>query len=247
MLIKSIHAKKIRDSRSEWTIEVSVNNCKAASPSGKSTGKYETLPWCKNIDWNIKAINKLSIPFQINKFNDLLKVESLIKKQFKLKDSKMFGANALFALESAILKALANENKKQLWQAINPLAKKMPIPVGNAIGGGLHSHARNHPVFQEFLLIPKSNSIKENVRIMNEVYSNLKRTIKSNHTNDEGALETDADNLESDIKISLYKFMLIPDVRADVLSLVKSLDNIIDATEYISKEFLIQKPFFPEY
>ncbi len=40
--------------------------------------------------------------------------------------------------------------------------------------------------------------------------------------------------------------MLLPDARADVLSLVKSLDNIIDATEAITKDFLIQKPCFPE-
>lgn len=58
-------------------------------------------------------------------------------------------------------------------------------------------------------------------------------------------LETEADNLELEIKTSLYKFMLLPDTRADVLSLVKSLDNIIDATEEISKEFHIQKPVFP--
>jgi len=59
-------------------------------------------------------------------------------------------------------------------------------------------------------------------------------------------LETEADNLETDIKTTLYKFMLLPDARADVLSLVKSLDNIIDAAEAITKDFLIQKPCFPE-
>jgi predicted phosphate transport protein (TIGR00153 family) len=39
--------------------------------------------------------------------------------------------------------------------------------------------------------------------------------------------------------------MLLPDTRADVLSLIKSLDNIIDLTEEITKEFNIQKPSFP--
>ncbi len=59
-------------------------------------------------------------------------------------------------------------------------------------------------------------------------------------------LESEADELENDIKITLYKFMLLPDARADVLSLVKSLDNIIDATEEITKDFYIQKPKFPK-
>lgn len=59
------------------------------------------------------------------------------------------------------------------------------------------------------------------------------------------ALESEADELETDIKITLYKFMLLPDARADVLSLIKSLDDIIDATEEITKDFYIQKPSFP--
>lgn len=59
------------------------------------------------------------------------------------------------------------------------------------------------------------------------------------------ALETEADELETDIKITLYKFMLLPDARADVLSLIKSLDNIIDSTEEITNNFRIQKPNFP--
>lgn len=59
------------------------------------------------------------------------------------------------------------------------------------------------------------------------------------------ALESEADQLETEIKTTLYKFLLLPDTRADVLSLIKSLDNIIDATEEVSKEFAIQKPQFP--
>ncbi len=59
-------------------------------------------------------------------------------------------------------------------------------------------------------------------------------------------LESEADELETDIKVTLYKYMLLPDARADVLSLVKSLDDIIDATEEITKDFNIQKPKFPK-
>ncbi len=59
-------------------------------------------------------------------------------------------------------------------------------------------------------------------------------------------LETEADELENEIKTTLYKFMLLPDARADVLSLIKSLDNIIDSTEEITKDFYIQRPVFPQ-
>lgn len=59
-------------------------------------------------------------------------------------------------------------------------------------------------------------------------------------------LETEADLLENEIKTSLYKYMLLPDTRADVLSLIKSLDDIIDSTEEITKEFYIQQPIIPK-
>jgi len=59
-------------------------------------------------------------------------------------------------------------------------------------------------------------------------------------------LETEADNLGTEIKITLYKFLLLPDARADVLSLIKSLDNIIDITEEVTKDFHIEKPKFPQ-
>lgn len=191
MIIKDISAKKIKDSRGENTIEVTINDCCASSPSGKSTGKYETPCWNKSLEWNVKAINSLKElkKLEISSFEDLKKVERLIKKRFRLKNVKEFGANALFALESAILKALAKENKKQLWQIINPSANVMPFPVGNAIGGGLHSHNKDHPVFQEFLIIPKEKSIKSNVNIMNEVYSKLRVITGAKSINDEGALQ----------------------------------------------------------
>ena len=99
MIIKEVSAKKIKDSNGNDTIEVSVNKCNASSPSGKSTGKYETPSWRKDIDWNISAINELKelIGIELVCFNDLEKVEGLIVKKFKLKSAKQFGANALFA------------------------------------------------------------------------------------------------------------------------------------------------------
>lgn len=204
MYIKEVYARKILDSRGEDTIEVTVNGCKASAPSGKSTGKFETHPYRKNIDWNIKAITSLNFSEPINHFEDLKYVEKEIKVLFDIKEATHFGANALYALESAILKALAKDKKKELWQIINPKAKKIPIPVGNAIGGGLHSHKENHPTFQEFLLIPKGKNIKENVKIMNEVYSSLKKILKTDKINDEGALETNIE--EEKILYSLSKF-----------------------------------------
>ena len=216
MFIKEIYARKIQDSRGEDTIEVVVNGCKASAPSGKSTGKFETHPYRKNIDWNIKAITSLNFSLPINSFEDLKYIEKELKVLFDLKDVTHFGANALFALESAILKALAKEKKKELWQIINPKARKMPVPVGNAVEGGLHAHLEGHPIFQEFLLIPKYKRIKENVKVMSAIYHKIGKIIKSKKLTDEGAWETNLEE-ENILKI-LQKFKKDINLGIDVAS-----------------------------
>ena len=201
MFIKEARARVIKDSRNEETIEVSVNGCAASSPSGKSRGKYETKSYYKNLRFNIGFLNSWKKWIEINDFNDLEIIESYIKNKLKLDDVKDFGANALFAFESAILKALAKENKKQLWQIVNPYAKKFPVPVGNAVGGGLHSAKfKKHPIFQEFLLIPKEKTFEKNYKLMKEVYDKIGRLLKAKDVNDEGAWHTELDD-EAVLKI----------------------------------------------
>jgi enolase len=185
MFLKKVSAKKIKDSRGDSTIEISVNKQPASSPSGKSTGKYETPSYRKSLKQSIKDINNSDFSgIEINSFQDLSKLESFIKKKFKLKDVKQFGANVLFALECATLKALAKEKNKQLFQIINPNARKIPVFVGNATGGGMHSHNKNKPAFQEFLIITK------NLKLMQKIYRQIKTKIKAASKNDEGAWQT---------------------------------------------------------
>jgi len=185
MRIKSVLAKSILNSRNEKTILVSiktnVGTFSASAPSGKSVGKYEAKSYKKTIEDDIKSIKDFSDYFSeeiIEKFDDLRRIEDIMEGHV--------GANTLFALESAVLKATAKEQKKQVWQLINKGAKKMPRLVGNCIGGGAHttihgnskkefprssvskqsverkhSSSEKKPDFQEFLLIPNSKSIKE--------------------------------------------------------------------------------------
>jgi len=149
MKIKEVSARAILDSRKEKTILVSiktnVGEFSASAPNGKSTGKYEAKSYNKNLEEDIKKIKQLGEYFSdefIEKFDDLRKVEDIADKQI--------GANSVFALESAILKALSKENKKEVWELINPNAKKIPRLVGNCIGGGKHSSSERKPYFQEF-------------------------------------------------------------------------------------------------
>ena len=198
MFIKEVSARSVKDSRGEKTIEVSVNGAEwASSPSGKSKGKYETPSYYTdgNLKFNVKFLNNWKKWLEINEFNDLERVEEVIIDKLKLKDVKDFGANALFAFESAVLKALAKEQKKQLWQVVNERVTRFPRPVGNAVGGGLHSSSfKKHPVFQEFLLIPKEKTFANNVRMMQEIYKQIGIKLKTKKVNDEGAWHTELDD-----------------------------------------------------
>src|SRR3989344_4467969 len=159
VMIKSVSAKHIFDSRKEKTILVSINTntgkFSASAPNGKSRGKHEEGPYKKDLEKDIETLKKFKDYFSddiIDDFKDLRRIEDIVHGHV--------GANSLFALESAILKALAKEKKKEVWELINPGAKKFPRLVGNCIGGGKHSQGKK-PDFQEFLLIPKADSVEE--------------------------------------------------------------------------------------
>ncbi|MBI5803820.1 hypothetical protein HY450_01090 [Candidatus Pacearchaeota archaeon] len=246
MLLKKIHARKIKDSRGEQTIEIFLNGVKASSPSGKSKGKHETPSYHNSLGWNIKFLNSVSFNIEINHFNDLKKLELFIKKKTKLSDIKLFGANALFALECSVLKSLAKEKHLPLYKIINQTEKKLPVPVGNAIGGGLHSHNENHPVFQEFLLIPKEKSSKENYKTMKKIYEQIRKIISAKEKNDEGAWQTSLSDEEVLEILSRFKDVRIGiDVAAS--SFYKSLtynykNKFLDRITQISYiNFLIKK------
>ena len=157
VVIKEVSAKSILDSRKEKTILVSIKTSsgksfKASSPSGKSTGKYEVKTYKKNLEEDIKTIKQFKEYFSeeiLEKYEDLKRVEDILEGHI--------GGNTLFAFESAVLKAIADEKKVEIWELINPEAgkqKKFPRLVGNCVGGGKHSEVSGKkPDFQEFLLI----------------------------------------------------------------------------------------------
>ena len=205
MLVKKVFARKILDSRGEPTIEVSLFDCKASAPSGKSKGKHETPDFLKSPDYSVKLVNSLEFNIEINSFSDLLKIESYIEKKIKIKDSRKIGANVLFALESVILKALAKSLSKSLWQIIDSKASKFPVPLGNVIEGGLHAHNKNHPQFQEFLIIPQYKDISKNVKLMQSIHEELGKILKTNRKTDEGAWQTNLSNRAVFTLLSKFK------------------------------------------
>jgi enolase len=197
MIIEALKAKAIKDSRGDKTVEVSIKTnigkFSASAPNGKSKGKHEAKSYKKSLEQDIEALEKISEYFSdqhLEKFDDLKHIESVTKGHI--------GANTLFALESAALKAIAKESKKEIWQIINPNAKIIPRLVGNCIGGGLHSELINNrrPDFQEFLLVPKDNSMIKNSEKTHKAKEDTKLLLKTRDqnfkekTNDENAWMT---------------------------------------------------------
>lgn len=189
MRIKEAIARIILDSRKEKTIEVSVNGCATSAPEGKSKGKHEKLRYIRSLENDVRDIKNFKLDFEINNFEDLEKVEEIVKGKI--------GANALFALEASILKALAKEKGIELWQLLNKDAEKFPRLLSNIIGGGAHSSGKK-PDFQEFLVTCNHNpSVNEVVNrdVYNEAGKILKELdSKDIMTNDENAWQTSFSN-----------------------------------------------------
>ncbi|MDD5741238.1 MAG: enolase C-terminal domain-like protein [Candidatus Nanoarchaeia archaeon] len=206
MIIKKVIAKAIRDSRGEKTIKVTVKTSrkfKTSSPFGKSTGKYEAKPYSKNLTSDISYINKLDVDnlnklFQKNDGKTIAQAFLILQDTEKLVKNKI-GANSLFALEAGLLKALAYENKKELWEFLTSKNKPaFPRPVGNAIGGGLHGEGiqKKEPDFQEFLFISNGRTFSECVEINELAYNLTGKLLGAWTKNDEGAWLTGKTNEE---------------------------------------------------
>ena len=173
MFVKSVMPRFIKNSRGRRSIEielVSYEGCfRCSAPSGKSTGKSEIACYHrKGIDRSMRMVRifckrLVHKNFIIKRVDDLKELNELMRK-FEARHGK-FGGNVWYVIEGVFLKAAAKDCGKELWEFINDdvnggLRPKMPMPVGNCIGGGLHSKKirKRKPDFQEFLLIPKEKS-----------------------------------------------------------------------------------------
>lgn len=193
--IKEVSAKPILDSRGEETILVriktDIGEFSASAPNGKSKSKFEKSPYKKNLKGDIKILKQLEEYFAdevFEKFEDLKEIEDILEGHV--------GANTMFALEAATLKAIATQNKKEVWEIINHKAKKFPRFVGNCIGGGKHSNQDKKPTFQEFLLLPSKKSAKKNFGIMKKIKKEVELELQikdpsfKSKKNDENAWQT---------------------------------------------------------
>lgn len=262
MKITDIKAREILDSRGNPTVEVDIvieNKYfgRYSAPSGASVGSREALELRDNDKnrffgkgvitavANVNGIireNILNMNFDTQKELD----DKLIALDGTENKSKL-GANAILGVSGAFFKASAVYNQKTLYDMLGN--RKLPLLMVNILNGGKHSN--NNISFQEFMIIPKRNSVRDNVRIASEVFHSLKTLLDkegySTAVGDEGGF---APNLKSNeaalefiveaIKMANYvpgvDVFLALDVAAT--SIYDKGNYLIDENKYSNDELL---------
>ena len=208
-IIKNIIGREILDSRGNPTVEVDVIlDCgivgRASVPSGASTGEREAL---EMRDGGTRFMGKgvlNAVGHVNNELKDLVVgMDCLNQKEIDYAMIKLdgtetkskLGANAILGVSMAVIKAAALYKGLPLYKYIGD-GTTLPRPMMNIINGG--AHADNKLDFQEFMIIPIRDTIKERIRVGAEVFHNLKKVLNekglSTGVGDEGGF---APNLNS--------------------------------------------------
>ncbi len=188
MKIKDVIGREILDSRGNPTVEVDVileNGVmgRAAVPSGASTGEREALEMRdggsrymgKGV---LNAVSNVNGPLRdlvigMDAADQKALDYAMIEADGTETKSK-YGANAILGISMAAMKASANSLGLPLYRYIGN-GTTLPRPMMNIINGG--AHADNKLDFQEFMIIPMRDTIKERLRVGAEVFHHLKKVL----------------------------------------------------------------------
>ena len=217
MLIKNIKAREILDSRGNPTIEVDVileNNVmgRFAVPSGASTGVREALElrdndsrfMGKGVLKAVSNVNNIIRPKLIgmDASNQKLIDDTMIKLDSTPNKSRL-GANAILGVSIACLKAEANAENIPLYKYVSDGVMSLPRPMMNILNGG--AHADNNLDFQEYMIIPERDTVKERIRVGAEIFHTLKKVLKEKGYNtnvgDEGGFAPNLSSNEEGFKV----------------------------------------------
>ena len=210
MLIKDVKAREIIDSRGNPTVEVDVileNGilARAAVPSGASTGEREAL---EMRDGDKSRFNGKGVLNAVRNVNERIKpviigmdvfdqygIDTTMIELDGTKTKSNLGANAILGVSMACLKAAAKAKGEPLYKYVGN-GKSLPVPMMNILNGG--AHADNKLDFQEFMIIPQRDTIKERLRVGAEVFHALKSVLNerklSTGVGDEGGFAPDLES-----------------------------------------------------
>ncbi|MCZ4076430.1 phosphopyruvate hydratase [Rhodococcus sp. H36-A4] len=208
-IIEQVGAREILDSRGNPTVEVEValddgTLCRAAVPSGASTGEHEAVELRdggdryggKGVEKAVNAVLDEIAPAVIGL--DAIEQRTIDQALLDLDgtpDKSRLGANSLLGVSLAVAKAAAESAGLELFRYLGgPNAYILPVPMMNIINGG--AHADSGVDVQEFMIAPiGAPTFKESLRWGAEVYHSLKSVLKakglSTGLGDEGGFAPD--------------------------------------------------------
>jgi enolase len=192
--ICEIQLRKILDSRGNPTVEADIYTesgfGRAAAPGGASTGLFEAK--VVKPDEAIAFAAQNLIPALIGEdARDQVGIDGKIREADGTRDFSVLGANVAVAVSLATAKAAASSRGMELYEYLGGVfVPSLPLPIGNAIGGG--AHAGDATEIQEFLVVATGSSgpaeaVFANAAVHREVKELLKRQGKSCGKGDEGA------------------------------------------------------------
>ena len=230
MKIIDIKGREILDSRGNPTVEVDViledgTIGRASVPSGASTGVNEALELRDGGErYNglgvLKAVDNVNHPLR-----DLIvgmdadnqrEIDMKMISADGTKNKSRYGANAILGISMAVMKAASLSKNKKLYRYIGR-ELILPTPMMNVINGG--AHADNNLDFQEYMIIPERDTIKERIRVGSEVFHSLKKVLNekgySTGVGDEGGFAPNLSNNQEGfelLNIAVEKAGYIPGV-----------------------------------
>jgi len=216
--IKNIQAREVLDSRGNPTVEarVTLDNglwAKASVPSGASTGVHEAV---ELRDGDQKRYGGKGVLRAVQKVNEIIAPKLIgqeISKQLEIdrimidldgsKNKKNLGANAILAVSLACARAGASDRKQELFtylqETFSFASPRIPTPLFNVFNGG--KHADTNLDFQEFLIIPKTQSADKMIQMGAEIFHQLGEELRAaDYDTDTGSEGGYAPDLDSSIE-----------------------------------------------
>lgn len=201
MRVGGIQLKIINDSRGEKTLEASLTldgiEASASVPSGKSKGSNEAF--VLDPELAVAKLEEIKPKILEKDFNSLEEFDQFLIQLDGTNNKQNLGGNLILVLSIAFTKAWAKLQNLEIFQLIAQISKQnteLPLCFFNLIEGGVH--AKNSLPFQEYLLIPQTNSPKQNLETAISAINILKGKIQSEYGQinfgDEGGFTVPSDD-----------------------------------------------------
>jgi enolase len=198
MLIESVHAREILDSRGNPTVEVEVvledgTLGRAAVPSGASTGVHEAVELRdgdkhrfggKGVLKAVQFVNETIAPeLEGQPAVEQLELDGALVAMDGTPNKARLGANAILGVSLAVARAAAAYYGMPLFRYVGGVyARTLPVPQMNILNGG--KHADNNVDIQEFMVVPLgADTFHEGLRMGVETFHALRKVLSGKGLN----------------------------------------------------------------